>query len=87
MTDQEELSPKMRAQLQDLIAKGVDQSFRDIGLNQAEVYELRKDLTFLREQRLLCEQLRSRGLIYIMITLITAIVALITIGIRGWLYV
>ena len=87
MTDQEELSPRMREQLQDLITRGVDQSFRDVGLNQAEVYELRKDLTFLREQRVLCEQLRARGLIYMMITLITAVVALVTIGIRSWLYV
>ena len=75
-----------REELIEMIREGIDLAFRDIGLNQQEVFELRKDLTFLREQRVLCDEIKRKGVWYVLSLVLLGAAALITIGLRGWLW-
>jgi hypothetical protein len=69
-----------------MIREGIDLAFRDVGLNQEEVFELRKDLTFLREQRILCDEIKRKGVWYVFSLILLAAGALILIGFRGWIW-
>jgi len=79
------LSSAHRVELETLIAAGVQRAFRDVGLNQEEVYELRKDLTFLREWRTTCDTLRVKGAWTIFWLTLTGITGLVILGVRTWL--
>ena len=80
-----ELSPETREELKKLISDGVKSSVRDIGLTDAEVFELRKDLTFLREQRLTCEKIKTHGVVYSMMILLTGLAGIVALGFKGWI--
>lgn len=84
MTDKHGLTGEIRDELELLIATGVSRAFRDIGLNQEEVFELRKDLNFLRDWRVSCETMRQRGTWAIITVLVTGVIGLIIMGIRSW---
>lgn len=73
-----------KAELRELIRSAINESFLNVGLNHEEVFELRKDLTFLREQRIMCESLRTRGIWYMGAIVLSGIVGLILIGFKGW---
>lgn len=73
--------------LKRLIREGIEESFRDVGLDQSEVFELRKDMTFLREQRIACESVKRKGLLGIVTVVMTGLIAILVLGLREWLNV
>lgn len=72
--------------LVEMIREGIDLAFRDVGLNQSEVFELRKDLTFLREQRILCDEIKRKRVWYVISLGILAVGTVFVIGLRGWFW-
>lgn len=79
------IDAELRDELEHLITAGVEAAFKDVGLNQSEVFELRKDMTFLREWRVSCEDLRQKGMWYTASLMVLGIAALIGLGLKQWL--
>lgn len=78
------LTQDQRDELEQLIANGVERAFRDVGFNRKDVFEFRKDLTFLREWRLMCDSVRSKSLLTLVTLGITGLVGLLLIGFTMW---
>lgn len=78
------LSAQDKDELEVLIAAGVERAFRDVGLNQQEVFELRKDLTFLREWRTTCDGMRTKGIFAVITLLVSGFAALVFMGYKSW---
>lgn len=85
MMDMPRIDAELKDELESLIKCGVDRAFKDVGLNQSEVFELRKDMTFLREWRISCEDLRHKGLWYSISLIVLGLTALIAMGFKQWL--
>ena len=81
-----QVDAEFKDKLEQLIKDGIRDSFRDVGLNDEEVFELRKDLTFLREQRLTCDKLRVSGLWYLLSVAGAGITGLLVLGFKGWVH-
>lgn len=77
-----------RDQLEAAVSAGIKSAFRDLGLpidEEGEPYELRKDFIFLREQRLTCEQIRSKGILTLAGLFIIGLITLLVLGFKGWI--
>lgn len=77
-------------QIEAIVERGIVKAFRDLGLHAGDdanaVFEVRRDLTFLREWRLTCEQVRSRGTLAVMSMILTAMTALLVLGARNFFH-
>lgn len=80
------LSPEDRHELETIITQAIENAFRDVGFDRGEVFELRRDLTFLREWRLTCELVRSRGIIAAVTLVMGALATVILLGFKGWIF-
>ena len=81
----EMFSPAQTRELELVIAHALGRAFRDIGLDQDQIYELRKDLTFLREWRETCELIRTRSLIVFITLVIGSAIGALWLGFKGYL--
>jgi hypothetical protein len=73
-----------REQAQEIAESAVKNAFRDLGIHIEDVFEMRKDFAFLHEWRLTCEQVRGRGVVSLVTLSITGLVALLVLGVKGW---
>lgn len=69
-----------------IATRAVKQAFRDIGIDDGNAFEMRKDMAHLREWRLTCEGVKARGVLAVMSLMITGVVALIILGFRQWIF-
>ena len=77
-------SPAQTRELELVIASALGRAFRDMGLDQDQIYELRKDLTFLREWRETCELIRTRSLIVFITLVIGSAIGALWLGFKGY---
>ena len=83
-----EIDPALERAIEKAVEAGVSRALFDIGLNHTDnqqILEHRKDMTFLREQRITCEQIKRKGLWYSLSLLILGTVGILVIGIKGFL--
>lgn len=77
-------------QIEAVVERGIIKAFRDLGLyageDMGEVFEVRRDMTFLREWRMTCEQVRSKGTLAVVSMVITAMTALLVLGAKGFFH-
>lgn len=73
-------------QLEELFERAIAKAFRDIGFEQDDVFEVRRDLLFLREWRHTCEEVRHKGIFTLATLVITGVIGLLVLGFRGWLH-
>lgn len=73
-----------RADIEAMVREGVRAAFRDVGFNEQEAFEHRRDMEFLRDWRKLCELSRSRGILMILTMIITGLVGMLVLGFRGY---
>jgi hypothetical protein len=66
-------------------AKVVSTLFRDLGIQHEDPFEMQRDFAFLREWRLSCEMVHSRGLIAAITIGMSGIVALLLMGLKQYL--
>ena len=84
MTD---IDPALERAIEKAVEAGVSRALFDIGVNHTDsqqILEHRKDMTFLREQRITCEQIKRRGLWYSLSLLILGTTGLLVIGLKGF---
>ena len=75
-----------REEIENIAVNAVKRAFRDMGINDGDPFEMRKDLAHLREWRQSCEQIRGRGLVTIVGMAITGAAALLLLGFKGWFF-
>ena len=73
-----------RDEIEQIAVNAVKRAFRDMGINDGDPFEMRKDLAHLREWRTTCEAMRGRGILTIVGMAITGLAALILLGFKGW---
>lgn len=79
------MTPEEKREIEEVIASAIERAFRDIGLDSGEVFELRRDLTFLREWRKSCELVRNRSIITFIGVTGMAFLAMLVAGVKGWI--
>lgn len=82
-----EIDPELKEALRIIVQEAVAAEFRDVGLdrsNPKEVFEVRRDLAFIREQRELCDGLRSKSVWWVLSTILVGGVALLVLGFRAY---
>lgn len=75
-----------RADIEAMVEVGVRRAFRDVGFNDEEVFEHRRDMEFLREWRKVCELSRSRGVVVLVTMVITGAVGMILLGFKNYFH-
>lgn len=80
-----------RAEIEDIIEKSTERAlvkaFRDVGIGidgDENLFEIRRDFIFLRDWRMTCEQVRSKGVLSIVGIAITGLIGLLVLGIKGY---
>ena len=77
------MSPEDKRQLEEIIQSSIEGAFRDMGFDRGEVFEFRRDLTFLREWRQTCELVRNRSIITFIGVTGVALLAMLVAGVKG----
>jgi hypothetical protein len=75
-----------RNELECIVSGAIHKAFRDVGLDPSAAFELRRDLTFLREWRETCELVRSRGIISGVTLIFAALATVLLLGVKGWIF-
>jgi len=77
-------------QIETIVERAIVKAFRDLGIyadgDTGEIFEVRRDMTFLREWRMTCEQVRSKGTLAVMSMIITAVGAMIVLGTKQFFH-
>lgn len=75
-------------QIGQIVERAVFKAFRDLGLqvHEDDLFESRKDLTFLREWRHTCEEVRSKGVVAMAGLTLTGVIALLLLGFKDWIF-
>lgn len=76
-------------QIQEIVERAIVKAFRDLGIqgqSDDEVFQVRRDLLFLREWRLTCEQVRSKGTFALAGIIITAMTSLLVLGAKNFFH-
>ena len=69
-----------------LVERAIVKAFRDLGFDEADTFEVRKDLMFLREWRHTCEEVKHKGAFTMITVVVTALIGLLVLGFRGWIH-
>jgi len=81
-----------RKEVEELVTVAVTRAFRDLGItagDQASVAELRairEDMSFLREWRQLCEEMRHKGVATAVLMSMGALAVVMLLGIKQWFF-
>ena len=77
-------------QIESVVERAIVKAFRDLGIyaggDAGEIFEVRRDMSFLREWRQTCEQVRSKGTLAVLSMMLTAIAALLVLGTRQFFH-
>ena len=74
------------AEVESLVERAIVKAFRDLGFDAQDPFEIRRDLNFLREWRVTCEDVRHKGTFTLITLAITGIIGLLVLGFRGWIH-
>jgi len=84
------LSPEDKEQLEHIIENAIKRAFRDVGIDHGgdddRLFELRRDLIFLREWRMTCDLMKKRGIISGVTLLMAAFATVLLLGVKGWFF-
>lgn len=71
-----------RGEMKELIEEAVEDAFTKMGLDTSQPLEMQRDFQHLRDWRLATNSLRDKGMLTILVTLITGGAAALWLGIR-----
>lgn len=72
--------------IEEIASEAIKRAFRDMGITESDPFEMRKDFAHLREWRITCEQVRSRGTITLAMLVLTGLIGLLVLGFKGWIF-
>jgi hypothetical protein len=70
--------------LNTLVSEAVRQTLLQMGVDASNPIEMQRDFQHLREWRLASNQLRSRGILAILLIFISGLAGLLTLGLKAW---
>ena len=73
-----------RDEMEEIAARAVKRAFRDMGIEETAPFEMRQDFAFLREWREMCEGMRTRSFLTMLSLVITGLIGLLVLGLKGY---
>ena len=71
-----------KAQLKEIVAEGVQETFIQLGLDHENPLEMQRDFQYLREWRTASEKIKTQGIYTIVAIIITGLFGALWVGVK-----